>query len=475
MILTLRPYQLDLKNRVRAAYSSGKHAPIMVLPTGGGKTAIFSSIAEDVSRRNKHVNILVHRDCILRQTIDLLTETGLNFGVIAPGHTMTGDNIQVSSVYTLNKRLNRAQKPDLIIIDECHHSRAETWSKVINHWYDSRILGVTATPCRLDGNGLGIQAGGFFDSLIVGPGIPELTKQGYLAPADIYVPPSEIDMAGAKKRAGDYLPEEIAGRIDKPKITGDAIVHYRKLCPNAPAVVFCANVVHAQHVAEEFNAAGFAAVEINGKLPKSVIARRLKDFANGVIKIITSCDLISEGFDLPACVAAIGLRPTCSLSLHRQQWGRVLRPFPSKTRAIILDHVGNVFRHGALDTEIEWTLNGSVKRSETDNSIKIKFCKKCYAVLPAQVIKCPQCGEPIIITPEELKQVEGELVKFEAEQERLKLPKPVEYGILLHGYYSGKVDSDEFRKGLDAIEKYKGYKRGWAWLTWNRHSRKKAV
>ncbi len=472
MNLTLRKYQFDLKNRVRESFRSGCQAVLLQLPTGGGKTAIFSSIAEGTMARGNRVNIIVHRDCILQQAIKLLTDMGLPFGVIAPGHSMTGDLIQLSSVYTLARRLGRVPAPELIIIDEAHHARAGTWEAILGAWTAgptarSRVLGVTATPCRLDGNGLGKQAGGFFDNLICGPDVSELTAAGYLSPAVVYMPPSGLDLSGLHKRYGDFVESEIADRVDKPKITGSAIDHYRRYCEGAPAVAFCANVMHAEHVAAEFTSAGYPAASIDGKLPRGVIDRRLADLNTGALKVITSCMLISEGFDLPNCVCAIGLRPTLSLSLHLQQWGRVLRPAPGKQAAVILDHVGNVYRHGLPTDPRNWTLAGTPKKAaEEDQGPKLRQCEKCYAIFPRALDRCPQCGAPVIMSAHEIKQVEGELVKFEAEKRAAveKREKRIEMGVLIRGYHDGYVDAAELQSGLKEIARQRGYKPGWAWV-----------
>jgi len=474
MLLTLRPYQSDLVTRARESYRAGHHAPLIVLPTGGGKTAIFSSIAEGAAARGNRVNILVHRDCILRQTINLLTDIGVSFGVIAPGHSMTDDRIQVSSVYTLSRRLDRIPAPELVIIDECHHAKASTWSAILTAWRDqTRILGVTATPCRLDGHGLGVQAGGFFDNLILGPGVRELTEAGYLSPAVVYVPPTELDLSGVHVKMGDFVTGEVADRVDKPKITGSAIEHYARLCPGAPAVAFCANVTHSEHVAAEFCAAGFPAAAIDGKLPRGVIDRRLADLASGALKIITSCNLISEGFDLPHCMCAIGLRPTCSLSLHLQQWGRALRPAKGKTHAVILDHVGNVYRHGLPSDDRAWTLEGrkqGKREASAPVDIGLRQCEKCYAMFARELQRCPHCGAMAVISDREIKQVEGELVKFEEERRAAQVAKQerIERGMpiwdLERAYRDGQIDAGELLRQLKIVGEQRGYAKaaGWA-------------
>ena len=312
----LRDYQETTVNEVREAYIQKYKTPLVVLPTGAGKTVVFCHIAQTSVKRGKRVLILVHRVELLRQTSAKLNENGVNHGLINPKFTPNlNASVQVASVQTLVNRLSKINAPDLIIIDEAHHSTAGSWNKIINFFPNAKILGVTATPCRSDGTGLG----NIFDKLIVGPQIAELIQRGFLVKPIVYAPASRVDLKSIKITRGDYDKDQIAQLIDKPRITGDAVSHYMRIADGMPAVVFCISVMHSQHVAEEFRARGYKAFSVDGTMDDAIREKLLSGLGNGSVDVITSCDLISEGTDIPAIGCAILLRPTMSTGLYLQQ------------------------------------------------------------------------------------------------------------------------------------------------------------
>jgi superfamily II DNA or RNA helicase len=437
-----------------------------VLPTGAGKTVIFCAIAESAAKKNNSVLILVHRQELLIQTSEHLTRLGVEHGLIAPGHSMTGDLVQVASVHTIVRRLDRIVKPSLIIIDECHHAGAQTWKTIIDYCHGSYILGVTATPCRLDGKGLGVFAGGYFEIMIEGPNISDLIYRGYLAPPITYAP-SDIDLTGVHLRGGDYDQHEINTRVDKPKITGNAIDHYIKLSRGLPAIAFCASIKHADHVATEFSIAGVKAASLTGKMSDYERKNKIKGLANGAIEVLTSCDIISEGTDIPVVNTAILLRPTASVGLYLQQCGRVLRMFEGKKNAIILDHVGNCIRHGLVDEVREWSLNGIKKREKKtagEPQLKIKRCIKCFAMFYAHLTHCPQCGTICKSNGREIAQIDGELSLVDKQiMERARIVNHRE---------QGRARSLE---DLLAVARQRGYKPQWAHIIYNTRHRRGTV
>lgn len=452
-MLTLRPYQQRGVDEIRERFSKGDRAVLYVLPTGGGKTVIFSHIAQQSSLRGKNVLILVHRVELLRQTSSALTKSGVNHGLINPKYTPDlSASVQVASVQTLIKRLDKIQPPDLIIIDECHHATAGSWRKVINHFPNCRILGVTATPIRTDGTGLNI----IFDSMVLGPPVSELIELGYLVKAVIYAPPVQLDFSDIKIIRGEYDQQKVTEIVDQPTITGSAVDHYRKLCPGVPAVAFCVSVEHAEHVARDFRQAGFKAYSVDGTMEDDMRFKILNGLGDGTIEVVTSCDLISEGTDIPAITCAILLRPTNSLGLSIQQPGRAIRPAPGKKEAIILDHVGNTIRHGFPDDVREWSLEGRKKNrrnSPLEMDIRVQQCEVCFACHPPAPI-CPYCGNENEVKYKSPKEIEGELVEIQraeevsAKQERKE--KRMEVG--------KAVTLAELMK----IQQERNYKPGWA-------------
>jgi DNA repair protein RadD len=219
------------------------------------------------------------------------------------------------------------------VVDEAHHTTAGTWAKVIAHFHAAKLLGVTATPIRGDGRGLGEH----YQAMVQGPTAAELTSEGYLAPARVLAPPG-FDSAGLRKRMGDFDTKQAEQRVGT--IMGDCLGHYRKHLSGQTAIAFCCSVAHAEAVAHLFQSAGIAAASIDGTMDTSTRRELLADLGTGRLSILTSCSLIGEGVDVPSVGGCILLRPTASVGLHLQMIGRCLRPQPGKT-AVVLDHVGN--------------------------------------------------------------------------------------------------------------------------------------
>lgn len=401
----LRDYQLRAIDALRAAYASGSRAPCLVLPTGGGKTVIIAEILRLLQLRASSALVLVHRDEILQQTERKLRDAGVRYGLVAAGHDPDQSQlVQLASVYTAARRLEQISPPRLIVVDECQHATSATWLRVRERFPDALLLGVTATPCRLDGKGLG----SVFDRLVIGPTVAELTSAGYLAPARVLAP-SAPDLSGAPRRCGDYSAETLTAFSERPGLTGDAVEHYRRHASGSRAVIFCVNRRHAALTAVAFSDAGIQAAAIDGSMPNQERRQILDGLRGGSLRVVTSCDLISEGFDLPELECAILLRPTASLGLHLQQCGRALRP--GKPLAVILDHAGNCLRHGLPTTPREWTLAGVDRRAALP---AMHRCQVCFSVWEGSATTCPQCGHQREPTAKERKlaQRAGELAEL---------------------------------------------------------------
>ena len=449
--MQLRGYQQRAIDDLRDAYRSGSRAPLLCLPTGGGKTIIFTAIAQSAVARGRQVLILVHRRELLHQASRKLTAIGLDHGLIAAGITATEHPVRVASVQTLVRRLPAMDwQPSLVIIDEAHHASAGSWARILQQWPDAYRLGVTATPCRLDGRGLSTA----FDSLVQGPTVADLTAAGYLSPARIYAPPVVADLSGLRRRAGDYAIDQAATAMDCPTVTGDAIAHYQRLAGAQRAIAFCCSIAHAESVARSFNAAGINAATLLGNTPDrdAVVAA----FDAGTVQVLVTVDVVSEGFDIPAASCAILLRPTQSLGLFLQQVGRVLRPAPGKSQALILDHVGNVHRHGFPDDAREWSLADGVRSRRAGAAAPtVRTCPQCYAAFkPAPI--CPCCGhEQPIAKPRVMRQVDGELQELHRESVRQRIAERA----------TSRKQQGRARtlSELLALAKERGYSPGWAY------------
>lgn len=411
-LVNLRNYQSKMLDDARNALASSNRV-LCVLPTGAGKTVVFSEIVKRAAGLGKSAWIVVHRQELLRQAAAKLSATGVPFGLITAGMEQQPGLVQVATIGTLARRLDRFKAPDLIILDEAHHAVAGGWQKLLAHANDSKVLGFTATPERLDGKGLG----SVFEAMILGPSVGQLQADGFLSPATYFGIPPRADFSGLRKTGGDFNKADLASVTDRPTITGDAVTHWKRHANGLPTIGFCVTVAHAEHCAAQFNEAGIAAASIDGNLDSSTRKQRLDDLASGKIKVLFSCELVSEGFDLPCVSAAILLRKTASLSLHLQQIGRVLRPASDKARAIILDHVGNVTAHGMACDERQWSLDGQTekKRNSLEKNDICDFatrqCPKCYA-LHKRAPKCPECQHIYEAGAREIAIVAGELVEL---------------------------------------------------------------
>lgn len=478
-MINLRHYQNTMVSGIRSCFrrlfrdtEEAVNSVLAVLPTGGGKTVVFTYIAQKMSLKKKKVIILVHRIELLRQTSAALDKFDVEHGIINPKYTPNFVNdVQVASVQTIIKRLPYFAAlnwiADAIIIDEAHHATAGSWEKIIAHFKlfnpQLKIIGVTATPIRGDGQGLGLDYGGIFQEIVIGPQVQELIDEGYLVKPRIFGPPEKLDLTGIHTSMGDYKKDELSALVDKPKITGDAVDHYRELCSGAPAVVFCVSVEHAEHVAQQFRDAGYKFYAVDGTMDDDTRKTILSGLADGSVDGVCSCDLISEGTDIPAIGCAILLRPTKSKGLYLQQVGRALRPYQGKEYAFILDHVGNTEAHGLPYQFQEWTLEGTTKRGRsgsTEIAVRVVMCESCFMQQePAPV--CVGCGhvikKPVDNTP---KQVEG------------KLREITEADITAKKQARQEVGKSQTLEELIKIASQRGYKESWAHHFFNAKQRK---
>ena len=453
-MITLYPHQQKFINDLRTALMS--HQSVLAqASTGFGKTVIASYMAKGAADKGKRIMFTVHRKDLLTQTSKTFDLFNIGYGIIAAGWPMNFKfTTQIASIDTLKNRYQNMSKPDLVVVDEAHLSAAKGWKKLLSAYKSmgSKIVGLTATPWRLSGEGLD----DIYDTMVQGPPMSWLISKGFLSDYKIYAPKIP-DLSGVHSKMGDYVNTELVKAMDKGTITGDAISHYKSLAYGKKALAFCASIEHSKHVAEQFNNAGVPAIHIDGETPLDERRRYFRMFADGNIKVITSVAIFCEGFDLSAQVgrevpieAVILLRPTQSLTLHLQQIGRGLRkkPYP----AIILDHSGNTtMRHGLPDDDREWSLAGrDIRKSgDKENNVPVRTCPKCFAVLKAAVTMCQYCQHVFEVTPREITEKEGELV--EVDKEMLRRERMRE---------QGRVNGFE---ELVALGKQRKYKNPYAW------------
>lgn len=429
-MLTLFPDQQEFEADIRAAMSGGAVSVLAVAPTGFGKTISFSSITHSAIAKGSRVGIYAHRAELVDQIGRALGKFGVRHGYMAPGFAPDPQApVQVCSIQAAAKNIDRlVRNPfDLMILDEAHHAAEGSGAHAIIGAHRGklrrdgkpiRILGVTATPIRLSGEPLSIS----FDEMVQGPSMADLIRMGRLTPYRLFNP-SRPDMSAVTRRAGDFKRAEVEGVMDKPTITGDAVATYGRFAAGKRAIVFCVSIAHAEHVAEQFRAEGWVSRSLDGKMDRGERRRIIAAFSSGEIQVLTSCDIVSEGFDLPAIEVAILLRPTESLALYLQQVGRALRTYQGKQYAMIFDHAGNSLDrreggrgHGLPDDPRVWSLatenGGKLKQPVNDRPMIV--CGDCWRSFRGTGSgKCPYCSSVKDIRGRMISAIDGELIEVD--------------------------------------------------------------
>jgi len=384
---SLRSYQTKVIEDDKLLLKNGKRSILNVCPTGSGKTIIFSHITASAIEKGNRVLILTHRSEIMKQAMQKLYNYGVIAGQIASGKPLTRDYAQVAMVQTIVNRLNIIKhRPNLIIADEAHHCVSPTWKKVLSYYSDIPILGFTATPERLSGEGL-ID---IFSDMVLGPSISELVKQGHLAYPRIFRPPHESEENYRIVR-GDFDRDQQEKAMTKKVIIGDIIEHYRKYLNGNPAACFCLHHNHMHQMYDVFTDANIRAVKVYSGMSDIERERALKGIADGTYNVILSVDILGEGVDVPGLHGVIQLRRTTSLSIHLQQCGRSLRLAPGKECAFILDHCGNTKIHGHVLADRDWSLDHGKRNFKKDKVPKTTSCPRCMAIWPGEPHKCFDC------------------------------------------------------------------------------------
>lgn len=412
MALILRPYQEKIIEDVRALMRKGVRRILIVAPCGAGKTALTTSMLGTAATKGLHSWFVVHRRELLKQSAEAFKDNEINVGVISSGiYPDKRPLIQVASIHSLKNRFKKYPKPSLIYWDESQFNGAATWEKLMSENPKAFHIGLTATPCRLDGKGLGK----YFDAMVIGPTTRELIDQGYLCDYDIYMP-SSINTSNLKVKMGDFDKTGLNDLMSKPSIVGDVIKEYKRIANGKRALLFAHSIEKSQEVVRAFNSVGIKAVHLDGETPQLERDISMRLFEKGEIKIVSNVNLFSEGLNIPNIEVVIMLRPTMSLGLYIQQAGRAMRVSPGKERAIIIDHVGNTRTHGLPCEDREWTLNGVFKSKRGEEStVKVKTCDVCYAVQPPASESCKFCGNVFAKKYREIEEVEGELEQVDVQ------------------------------------------------------------
>jgi DNA repair protein RadD len=422
--INLFPDQLDVVDRVRHSLRSHKSV-LMQSATGSGKTVMAAYMIQSAVSKGNRAVFIVPRKELLRQTAETLKKFGIEFGYFAAGYVPNPfAKVQIASGPTLARRLDKAPKANVVFVDETHFGSAQL-ETVIRHYQaqGAWVIGLSATPWKMSGKGLG----DWFDHMEQGPSIGELIEKKRLSRYRMFAP-SAPDLSKVKITAGDYAKGQLNDVMENDRVLiGNAVSHYSKHAAGRLNVTFCTSLKHAGIVADAFNEQGIPAAMISGEMDQDERSRRIKAFARRELHVLTSVDLLTFGFDLASAAqmdvtieAMSDMRPTKSLSLQLQKWGRVLRYKPDP--ALIFDHAGNSDPdrgHGLPDDDREWQLEGrqKKKREGSEPTIPVRQCPKCYMV-HRPTPECPGCGYVYPIQSRMVEEVEGELAEITERREK---------------------------------------------------------
>ncbi len=452
----LRDYQHDAEQRIYAAWHAGVRNVMLVMPTGAGKTVTLANIM----RRMQAPSIAIaHRQELVSQISLALARYNVRHRIIGSSQTIrscvqlhgielgtsyynANAPVAVASVDTLIRRdpsdiLFRQTR--LWVCDEGHHLLvANKWGKAVEMFTNAFGLGVTATPVRADGKGLGRHHDGMMDALVVGPTMRDLITRSYLTEYRIFAPPNDLNLTDVPISAsGEYSPEPLRRAVHRSHIHGDVVSHYLRIAPGRLGITFAVDVESAIELAAAYRQRGVPAEAVSAKTPDNIRFKLQRMLANGELKQLVNVDLYGEGYDLPAIEVCSMARPTQSYALFVQQFGRALRPMDGKDHATIIDHVGNTLLHGLPDAEREWSLDRRdrrTRRTPDDAPIPLRSCLACAGVYERTRTVCPYCGTAVVVgnrsapefvdgdlaelTPDVLARMRGEI----ASSEQLRVP-----------------------------------------------------
>lgn len=486
MTITLRPDQWQLKLDIQGGWNSGAKNMLAVLPTGGGKSIVVADIIAEKASYGYKQCVIAHRTELVGQMSAHVARRGIKHRIIAPKNVVqqiVNDHrrefgrsyinpdafCSVAGVDTLISRKDAlkqwAEQIDFWTIDEAHHVLLKNkWGTAVTMFPRAFGLGVTATPSRADGQGLGIHADGVFEAMVSGPDMRRLIDIGALTDYEIAIPESDFVIDdGDITPSGDYSPKKMRQAAEKSHIVGDVVIEYVKRAVCKRAICFATDVETANKIAKQFNSYGIAAAAISAETPAEVRADAIKRFRDGRYLVLVNVDLFGEGFDVPACEVVIMARPTASLAVYLQQFGRALRTMPGKTHGLIIDHVSNWKRHGFPDKPHYWTLDRREKRGKRDRDpeeIELTACRNCSRPYLRCLPACPHCGsQPPLPEPgaRTIEQVDGDLIlldrtKLEEMRRAIILPSPADVGSRAGFVAGGMAGAGAINRQIERIQ-----------------------
>ena len=479
--IKLRPYQQQFIDAVRAEFLQNHKRVVGVAPCGAGKTIMTGWMVKEALRRDKRSIFFVHRHELIEQTAKTFLALGIEFGIISAGFDMQPNlPVQIASVQTLARRIDRVPAPDFLICDECHHILAGTYKKILDAFPNAFLLGVTATPQRMGG----ITLCDIFSSMVESLSVDELINLGNLTPFNYFAPAIGVDLHNVRVKFGEFNNDDLERVMEDKKIIGGIVDNYRKLATDKSAICYCVNVNHSKSVADAFDRTGIPAAHCDGETPKHIRADIVDNFRRGNIKVLCNAELFGEGFDVPRCQAVILARPTQSLTLFIQQAMRPMRPDPDDPNkvAIIIDHVQNYLRHGLPNEDHNWSLEPNDRE---EKKRKPRHCPNCNFVVSYKNKFCPRCGYQFPAAQErdiDTDEYSGELIQLDVQTQKNKASMPsVKHAFSKPEEFLAIAQNRNYKIAWVAFQSLKfaasyddclhiaeicGYKRGWAWHKW---------
>lgn len=396
----LRPYQQDAIEKIRTYYLNGKKRVLLHAPVGSGKTHIFSTILKSIYEKKKNAILVVNAVKLVEQASERLDREGVDHGVIMGNNKRNKPDalIQVCSIQTLGRRKTRPPA-DMIVIDEAHYATSKSYRELADDYPDAYFLGVTATPYVIG------SLRHIADVIVKPVTMRDLIRDGYLV-GPIYYAPSTPDLTGVRTRNGEFATEDLDEILNQSQVVGDLVSSWEKLGENRPTLAFGVTVLHSMMIADAFNKAGIPARHVDATTKNKERYEAISGLESGKLKIISNVGILGVGVDIPSVSCIISARPTKSYALWVQLCGRGTRPFPGKKDFRVLDHSGNVLRHGCILAERNGSLDPIKK---TTRPVELTTCSACYAVFAGNI--CPECGESNRSEPrKQVETIEGELV-----------------------------------------------------------------
>lgn len=423
-MIELYPHQESDINKLREELKRHK-AVLLRAPTGYGKTAVACYMIKSATERAKRTIFMVHRKELTTQTSKTLYDVGIQHSFIAAGMPYSDKPLcHVAIINSLHRRLDELQPPEFLIVDEAHLSMSRSWSEVVE-WAKkggAYVVGLTATPWRMNGDGLKKH----FDAMIDGPSVAWLIENKFLSDYRVFAP-TELDTSKFHIKQGEYAIEDVENEMMKPKLIGDVVANWLKYAGGQRTVVFAPSVKVSEEVVRQFRLNGIPAAHLDANIPKNERKEIVEGFADGKHLVLSNVNIMTEGFDLSSFAgrsvpieAVILYTPTMSLSRHLQSIGRALRPKPYP--AIIIDHTNNIRRHGFPTDDFDWSLEDRPKRKRREAEepkTTIRTCPKCYYVHPPSPC-CPECGHIYEVKSREIDVEDGELDELLWKEKRKK-------------------------------------------------------